>query len=329
MQVPAMSIIAIRVATAIVLAVTAASSFAQAGAAYPSRPITYIVPYAPGGTNDNVARIISKRLAEKTGQGVLVEYKPGAGGTLGAGYVAHAPADGYTLLNTSIGNLAIAPQLVKTTFDPFLDFVPVAYIGNSRATVAVNPHVPARNLKELIAYAKANPGKLTYATSGNGTPGHIAGELLKSLAGIDMRHVPYKGSAPAVADVIAGHVDVVFDPLSTASIKAGKLRALAFFGSETSPELPGVPSIAQAGVNGWENALGGSFFISAPKDTPASVLAALRGWLNEILREPATIQALARVEVETRLLTPEQTKATIRSVHDLSRRIIQNSGTQL
>jgi tripartite-type tricarboxylate transporter receptor subunit TctC len=124
-------------------------------------------------------------------------------------------------------------------------------------------------------------------------------------------------------------VDVVFDPLSTASIKAGRLRALAFFGSETSPELPGVPSIAQAGISGWENALGGSFFVSAPKDTPASVLAALRGLLTDILREPATIQALARVEVEARWLTPDQTKATIRSVHDLSHRIIQSSGTQL
>jgi tripartite-type tricarboxylate transporter receptor subunit TctC len=195
--------------------------------------------------------------------------------------------------------------------------------------VAVNPKVPAQTLKELIAYAKANPGKLTYATSGNGTPGHIAGELFKSLAGVDIRHVPYKGSAPAVADVVAGHVDIVFDPLSTASIKAGKLRALAYFGSDRSPELPGVPSIAQAGIGNWENALGGSFFISAPRDTPAPVLATLRRLIGDILQEPATIEALSRVEVEARVLTPEQTNATIRSVHDLSRRIIQNSGTQL
>ncbi|WP_454724900.1 MULTISPECIES: Bug family tripartite tricarboxylate transporter substrate binding protein [Cupriavidus] len=301
---------------------------ALADAAYPAKPITYVVPYTPGGTNDNVARIITKRLAEKSGQPVVLEYKPGAGGTLGAGFVASAPADGYTLLNTSIGNLAIAPQLMKVKFDPFTDLVPVAYVGNSLATLAVNPAVPAQTLQQLIAYARAHPGQLTYSSSGNGTPGHLAGELLKRLAGIDIRHVPYKGSAPAVADVVAGHVDIVFDPLSASFIKAGKLRALAYFGGSRAPELPGVPSIQQAGLHDWEDALAGSFFITAPKGTPPEVLARLRQWVAEILRERDTVEALARVQVEVQTLTPEQTARKVRAVHDLAQRVVQAGGVQ-
>lgn len=301
----------------------------QAEAAYPSRPITLVVPYPPGGTNDNVARIISKRLSEKTAQPVVLDYKGGAGGTIGAAFVAGAEADGYTLLNTSIGNVAIAPLLMKVKFDPFVDLVPVAYVGNARATVAVNPALPFQNLEQLITYAKANPGKLTFGSSGNGTPGHLAGELLKAQAGIDLRHVPYKGSAAAVADVVAGHVDIAFDPLSTSFIKAGKLRALAYFGGPTPPaELPDVPHIQRAGVRQWEEGLAGSFFITAPRRTPAPVLAHLRTLLNEVLREPATVEALARVQVVAEVLSPEQTERQIRAVSAVAQRVIQAGGVQ-
>lgn len=298
---------------------------ASAQQAFPSKPINYVVPYTPGGTNDNVARIISKRLAEKAGQPVVIEYKAGAGGTLGAGFVASSPADGYTLLNTSIGNLAIAPQLMSVKFDPFHDLVPVAYIGNSLATVAINPSLPIRTLPELIAYARANPGKLTFASSGNGTPGHLAGELLKSLAGVDIRHVPYKGSAPAVADVVAGHVDVVFDPLSTQFIKQGKLRALAYFGGARSTDLPNVPSIRDAGIKNWEDSLAGAFFITAPRSVPPDVLAKLRQWIAEILAEPHTVEALSRVQVDVQMLTPEQTTKRIRQVHEIAARVVKDA----
>ena len=295
---------------------------------FPSKPITYVVPYTPGGTNDNVARIITKRLAEKAEQPVVIEYKPGAGGTLGAGFVATSPADGYTLLNTSIGNVAIAPQLVTVKFDPFHDLVPVAYIGNSLATVAINPSLPIRTLPELIAFARANPGKLTFASSGNGTPGHLAGELLKRQASIDIRHVPYKGSAQAVADVVAGHVDVVFDPLSTQFIKQGKLRALAYFGGARSPDLPNVPSVRDAGVKGWEDSLAGAFFITAPRNVPPDVLAKLRQWISEILAEPDTVVALSRAQVNVQTLTPEQTTQRIRQVHELAARVIKDGTAQ-
>lgn len=293
---------------------------AHAEGVYPQKPITWVVPYTPGGTNDNVARIVTKRLSEKTGQPVVLEYKPGAGGTLGAGFVAAAAPDGYTLLNTSIGNLAIAPQLMPVKFDPFRDLVPVAYIGNSLATVAVNPHVPAQTLPQLIAYARAHPGQLTFSSSGNGTPGHLAGELLKQTANIDIRHVPYKGSAPAVADVVAGHVDIVFDPLSAQFIRQGKLRALAYFGGAKAPDMPNVPSIRES-VKDWEDALAGAFFITAPRGVPPEVLGRLRQLIGEILDEPDTRAALARVQVDVQRLTPEQTAQRIRQVHDIAARV--------
>ncbi|SPK70508.1 conserved exported protein of unknown function (plasmid) [Cupriavidus taiwanensis] len=306
----------------------AATMPASAQQSFPAKPITYVVPYTPGGTNDNVARIVTKRLAEKAGQPVVIEYKPGAGGTLGAGLVAAAAPDGYTLLNTSIGNLAIAPQLMTVKFDPFHDLVPVAYIGNSLATVAINPAVPVRTLPELVAYARANPGKLTYSSSGNGTPGHLAGELLKRIAHIDIRHVPYKGSAPAVADAVAGHVDLVFDPLSTQFIKQGKLRALAYFGGGRPPDLPNVPNIRDAGIKGWEDSLAGAFFISAPKNVPPAVLARLRQWIGEILAEPDTVAALSRVQVDVQTLSPEQASQRIRQVHDIAARVVKDGAFQ-
>ncbi|MGO4278486.1 Bug family tripartite tricarboxylate transporter substrate binding protein [Cupriavidus sp. RAF20_2] len=318
----------LRAALAVLAVLHAATVTASAQQPFPSKPINYVVPYTPGGTNDNVARIIARRLAERAGQPVVIEYKAGAGGTLGAGFVAASPADGYTLLNTSIGNLAIAPQLMPVKFDPFYDLVPVAYIGNSLATVAINPALPIRTLPELIAYARANPGKLTFASSGNGTPGHLAGELLKRLASIDIRHVPYKGSAPAVADVVAGHVDLVFDPLSTQFIKQGKLRALAYFGGARSPDLPNVPSIRDAGIKGWEDSLAGAFFITAPRNVSPEVLARLRQWIGEILAEPDTVAALGRVQVDVQTLTAEQTSQRIRQVHEIAARVVKDSTVQ-
>ena len=307
-------------------AAVAPAAHAEQHEPYPHKPITLVVPYPPGGTNDNVARIIGKRLSEKVHQPVIVEYKAGAGGTIGAGFVASAPADGYTLLNASIGNLAIAPQLVPVRFDPFADLTPVAYVGGARTAIAVNPQLPVKTLRELIDYARANPGKLSYGSSGNGTPGHLAGEYFKQLAGIDIRHVPYRGSAQAVADVVAGHVDIAFDPLGNQFVRSGKLRALAFFGGPTAPaDLAGVPSIAQAGLKGWEDGLAGSFFIVASSHLPPAVLAKLRSSVSAILREPDTVKALADVQVVAQAMTAEQAAAQIRSVHDLAGRLIQSS----
>lgn len=287
--------------------------------AFPDKAITYVVPYTPGGTNDNIARIVAKHLGERLGQPVVVENKPGAAGPVGAAYVAHATPDGYTLFNASIGNLAIAPQLVPVQFDPFKDLTPIAHLAGSRSVIAVNPKLPIHSIAELISYAKANPGKLTYGTSGNGTPGHISTEYLKLLGGIDMLHVPYKGSAQALSDAAAGHIDLVSDPLANSFVQAGKLRGLAFFGTAQAPDLPGVPSLTETYPQ-WN--FSGAFLAMAPTATPPEVLAILRKALDDVLAQPETIAELKALGMAPQRLSTEQSEAVIRANYELSRTII-------
>jgi tripartite-type tricarboxylate transporter receptor subunit TctC len=304
-----------KIAAAALISLTAATAWAQ----YPDKPITYVVPYTPGGTNDNIARIVARHLGEKLGQPVVVENKPGAAGTLGAAHVAHAPADGYTLLNASIGNLAIAPQLVAVQFDPVKDLTPVAHLAGSRSVIAVNTKLPIKSIAELVAYAKAHPGELTYGTSGNGTPGHISTEYLKLLAGIDMVHVPYKGSAQALTDATAGHIDLVSDPLANGFVQAGKLRGLAFFGTDEAPDLPGIPALTESYPQ-WK--FSGAFLAMAPSGTPPEVLETIRKAFDEVLAEPSIISELKALGMAPQRLTTQQSEAVIQSTYDLSKEII-------
>ena len=241
--------------------------------AYPGRPISYVVPFPPGATNDNSGRIVARKLGEKLGQTIVVDNKSGGGGSIGAEFVAKSKPDGHTLLNASTGNLTIAPHLVRTGYEPFRDFKPVGYIGASRSVFAIHPSVPANTLQELIAYAKANPGKLNFGSAGNGSGGHLAGEYLKLRAGIDMVHVPYRGSAAAAKDATAGLVQVVIDPITAPLVRSGQLRGLAVSGNDLRDDLPGVPGIADAGIADWE--LSSGFVAVAPSATPAPVLARL------------------------------------------------------
>jgi tripartite-type tricarboxylate transporter receptor subunit TctC len=307
-----------KLTAAALLALTAGTAMAQ----YPDKPITYVVPYTPGGTNDNIARIIARHLGERLGQPIVVENKPGAAGTVGAAYVAHATADGYTLLNASIGNLAIAPQLVAVQFDPFKDLMPVAHLAGSRSVIAVNPKLPIHSIAELVSYAKAHPGELTYGTSGNGTPGHISTEYLKLLAGIDMVHVPYKGSAQALTDATAGHIDLVSDPLANTFVQAGKLRGLAFFGTETAPDLPGIPALTETYPE-WK--FSGAFLAMAPAGTPPAVLETLRKAFDDVLAEPSTISELKALGMAPQRLSTEDSEAIIQNTHDLSKEIIEKA----
>jgi tripartite-type tricarboxylate transporter receptor subunit TctC len=307
-----------KLTAAALLALTAGTAMAQ----YPDKPITYVVPYTPGGTNDNIARIIARHLGERLGQPIVVENKPGAAGTVGAAYVAHATADGYTLLNASIGNLAIAPQLVAVQFDPFKDLTPVAHLAGSRSVIAVNPKLPIHSIAELVSYAKAHPGELTYGTSGNGTPGHISTEYLKLLAGIDMVHVPYKGSAQALTDATAGHIDLVSDPLANTFVQAGKLRGLAFFGTETAPDLPGIPALTETYPE-WK--FSGAFLAMAPAGTPPAVLETLRKAFDDVLAEPSTISELKALGMAPQRLSTEDSEAIIQNTHDLSKEIIEKA----
>lgn len=294
-------------------------------AAWPEHAITYVVPYPPGGTNDSTARIVAQGLEKKLGQPVVVENRPGAGGTVGAAYVAHARPDGYTLFNASIGNVAIAPQLVPASFDPFKDFTPLAHIGGSRSVIAVNPDLPIHSIQELISYAKAHPGKLTYGTSGNGTPGNISMEYFKLLSGTDILHIPYKGSAAALSDTVAGHVDVVSDPLANGFVKSGKLRGLAFFGTEKADDLQGVPAITQFYPQ-WK--FSGSFIALAPAKTPPAIVEQLRASYQAVLSDPQVVKSLENIGVTPEWKTPQQTEQLVRATWDTSKEIIKKANIQ-
>jgi tripartite-type tricarboxylate transporter receptor subunit TctC len=246
---------------------------------FPSKPIRWIVPFPPGGGADATARIISQKLSETTGKQVVVDYRSGAGGNIGTEFVARAPADGYTILQTTNGH-TIQPHLRKLSWDPLKDFAPITIVASYPLLIAVHPSVPAQTLKDLVAYAKANPGKLSYGSSGPGGPLHIGAEIFKRTAGVDILHVPYKGNAPMTLAVVAGEVSMVFDSMTgpLPHIRAGKLKALGYMGERRSPQLPDVPTATEAGVPVVYAAWNG---MMAPAGTPPEALA----WLHrEIVR---------------------------------------------
>ena len=242
---------------------------------YPNRPIRIIVPLAAGGMADILARTIAAKLTE-AGHSVVVENRTGGAGVIGADAVAKSPADGYTLLMGLHATQAILVHLQKLPYDPAKDFAPVIHAATVPNVVLVHEGVPATSLRELIAYAKANPGKLTFASQGNGSTGHMIGEQFKSMAGIEITHVPYRGAAPASQDLLAGHVSMLFDivPLAVSNLQSGKVRALAVCASERVKVLPDVPTIAEAGLPGME--AGAWFGLFAPAGTPPAAIA----WLN-------------------------------------------------
>ena len=238
---------------AIAFAVLAPGAQAQS---YPDKPIRLVCPFPPGGAVDIASRAVAHELTQILGQPVTVDNRPGAGGNIGADIAAKSAPDGYTLLMTTSGIMAINPALYsKLPFDTIKDFAPVSMVVLLNNVLVVNPSLPVKSVKELIALAKARPGKLTYASSGNGTSIHLSAELFKSMTGVDMLHIPYKGSAPAITDLLGGQVDMMFDniPSSLPQIKAGKLRALAVTGAKRSPLMPDVPTIAEAGVPGYDS----------------------------------------------------------------------------
>lgn len=297
------------------------SSWAQA---FPVRQLHYVSPYPPGGTNDLVARIVSRKLAAYFSQPVVVDNRGGAGGTIGTQFVVQSAADGYTVLNASSGNLSSAPQVLGAPYDPLADLVPVGFLGHTRFVFAVHPSVPVNTMAELIAYAKKNPRKINYGTAGNGTGGHIAGEYLRLRTGIDIVHVPYRGSAPALNDAVAGHVQLVLDPLAAQHVRAGKLRALAYSGATVSPDLPGVPSIEAAGLPGWEAT---NFFLAAvPAETPVGVVEKLHQQFVELARNADTVAELKALGVEIQPLSLPQIAALLKAEIDVNNRVIQAAG---
>jgi tripartite-type tricarboxylate transporter receptor subunit TctC len=294
---------------------------------YPSKPIRWIVPFPPGGGADATARTISQKITQDTGKTIVVDYRPGAGGNIGTEFVARAPADGYTILQTTNGH-AIQPHLRKLSWDPIKDFAPITVVASYPLLIAVHPSVPAQNLQELIAYAKANPGKLTYGSSGPGGPLHIGAEIFKRAAGIDVLHVPYKGNAPMTLAVVSGEVSMVFDSMTgpLPQIRAGKLRALGIMGERRSPQLPDVPTATESGVPVVYAAWNG---IMAPAGTPPEAIA----WLNrEIVRavESREVQErLTALGYEPKTNTTQQFAAMIASDLERFGKVIQEVGIKV
>ena len=317
-------------ATAAAAALSLAPLAAQAQAAFPAKPITIIVPFSAGGTTDILARVVGQYMARDLGQTVVVDNRAGAGGNIGGQAAARAPADGYTLFMGTVGTHAINQSLYKKMpFDPIKDFAPLSRVAMVPNLLVANPSQPFKSVKEMIAYAKANPGKVNFGSAGNGSSIHLSGELFKQMTGVDMQHVPYKGSAPAVSDLIGGQISVMFDNMPSAipHVKAGKLRALAVTTAKRSPALPDVPTIAEAGVPGYEAT--SWFGLLAPAGTPAPVVAKLNASILKALADPEVKKKLAEQGAEPHGEKPEQFAAFIESETLKWGKVVKESGASL
>ena len=273
---------------AALLAAVAHSAFAQA---WPTQPVRIVVPYPAGGAVDFLARQYAAKLSVELRQTVLVDNRAGAGGLIGADYVAKARPDGYTLVLGTNSSHAIAPSVVKKMpYDPVNDFAPVSLLAVTPYVVVVNPEVPAKTLAELIALAKSKPDTLAFGSAGSGTTPHLAGELFSTMTGVKMRHIPYKGSGPMVNDLLGGQIQLAFDNSAMSQIKAGKLRALSVTGSHRLPSLPDVPTPAEAGLPGYE--VLGWFGLYAPKGTPNDIVALLARETRKIMAMPDLVERI-------------------------------------
>ena len=297
---------------------------------WPAKPIRWIVPFAPGGTTDILARTISDKLTIALGKPVIVENNPGAGGGVGAVQTAKAAPDGYTIMGGTISTHAINASLYKTLpYDPVKDFTPITLIARVPNLLVVNPDVPAKNVKELIALMKANPSKYTFASSGNGTSQHLSGELFKSMAGVDMQHIPYKGSPAALQDVVSGQVTMTFDNITTAwpLAKAGKLRALAVTTAKRSPIAPDVPTLAEAGLAGYE--IGSWQGVFAPAGTPVDVVKRLNTEIVKIINMPDVREKLVGLGAEPVGNTPDEFAALVKSEVVKWAAVVKQSGARV
>jgi tripartite-type tricarboxylate transporter receptor subunit TctC len=266
---------------------------------FPSRPIRLVVPFPPGGPTDIVARPLAQMLGESLKQSVIVDNRGGAGGLIGADLVAKSPPDGYTLLMGTVGTNAINGALYrKLPYDPVRDFTPITLVASAPIAVVVNPRAGIASVKDLIAQAKSNPGKMSFGSAGNGTPGHLTGEMFATAAGVSLQHVPYKGSAPAITDLLGNQIPMMFDPLQSViqHVRSGKLRALAISGRNRSPALPDVPTLGEAGVKDFESTAWWAVF--GPANMPAEIARTLRNEIERIVRSDAFEQKLGNLGVQ-------------------------------
>jgi tripartite-type tricarboxylate transporter receptor subunit TctC len=304
-------------------------TLAGAQSEYPSRPVTLVVPFPAGGSTDLVARLIASGMTKHLGQQIVIENRGGAGGNIGSAAVARAEPDGYTILMATVATHALNPALYKKMpFDPVADFAPISLLALIPNVLVVNNDFPAKSVQELIDLLKADPGKYSYASSGNGTPLHLSGELFKSMAGVDMVHVPYKGAGPALVDVMGGHVPIMFDnlPPSLEHIRAGSLRGLAVTTKERAPSMPELPTIAET-LPGYETYSWNAFF--APAGTPEPVIQHLNKAALAALEDPEVAAKLKDLSATPVGSTPEELAAHVKAELAKWAPIVKASGAQL
>jgi tripartite-type tricarboxylate transporter receptor subunit TctC len=306
-----------------------AANAAAAADDYPNRPITLVVPFPPGGSTTIVARIIGDKLAEAVGQQIVVDNRGGAGGTIGTRAVAKSAPDGYTLLLGYTGTLAIGPTLYPGAgYDPRKDFAPIGMIGHAPNSLVVHPSLDVHSVKELVAYAKANPGKVNYGSAGVGTVSHVAGVYFANAAGIQLTHIPYKGTGPALADLLGGHIPMAFAPIPAthANIAEGTLRGLAVTSAKRSSLLPDVPTIAESGVPGFEASL--FYGLVAPAGTPRPIIERLNKALRDALASDEVRKRLATDGAEPVPGTPEEYAAHIDQDETKWSKVVRDSGAR-
>lgn len=300
-----------------------------ASAQYPAKPIHLIVPFPPGGGNDTVARAIGQQISPELGQPVVIDNKPGAGGSVGAELAAKAPADGYTLFLAGVGSHIVNPSVHKKLgYDPLKDFAPITLIASAPSVLVVNPRVPAQNIAEFTAYARANPGKLNYASNGTGSAAQLAAAMYESMAGVKMVHVPYKGIAPAMTDLMGGEVQLMFGTVVALvpHIQAGKLRALAVTGKKRSALLPEIPTLRESGLPEYE--AGSWYGIEAPTGTPRPIIDQLNALIVRALKQPDVARRLATEGAEVIGSTPEEFGAHIKAELERVGKIVRAAGIQ-
>lgn len=322
----------LKLASLIAAALAAASLLAPAPATaqarFPTKPIRLIVPFPPGGSVDPLARVLSERLSESLGQQLVVDNRPGGNAVIGTELTAKSPADGYTLLLASTSHVT-NPLLVPTNYDPLKDFVAVAMLSESPVILCVNPSVPAKSLSELIALAKAKPGELNFSSAGSGNPNHLAGEMLNIMANLKTTHVPYKGGAPAVMDLIAGQVQFTYGSpiIVLPHLRTGKLRALAVSGTSRLPALPVVPTFAEAGLPDYEVRIW--YGVLAPAGTPKEVVARLSSEIDRIMGLPEVKEKLDSGGMGRFSLPPDKFEALMKSDMDKYRAVIKTANVKL
>ncbi|HTE36252.1 MAG TPA: tripartite tricarboxylate transporter substrate binding protein [Reyranella sp.] len=309
--------------------VTALALPARAQAPWPSKPIKLVVPYAPGGSTDVVGRVIAEYLGQRLGQNIVVENRPGKGASIGTSQVAKAAPDGYTLLTSNISSFAIAPPLYgDLDYDPVNDFTHITLASFNPSVLVVNPSFPAKTLAEYVAYAKANPDKLAFATSGPGSSNHILGTMLGLVSNTKLVHIPYRGAGPAMQDVMAGNVPSMFDSLPSAAphIKAGKVRALAVSGAERNPSFPDVPTMKE---QGYPALVSYSWFgLSGPAKLPAPIVERLAAEMQVVLKNPDVIKRWQEMGAESSTMTPAEYTAFVKTELEKATAAVKASGAK-